>query len=345
MKKRIISTLLALCLMLGMLPGKALASNGDFSASPADNTPSAWDGTVADSYAGGSGTAKEPYLIATAPQLARVAAQVNRGAESGKYYRLTNDIYLNDVSSVDSWNITVPHNQWTPIGSASSPFSGIFDGADHIVFGVYISSSENYQGLFGVVGTGSSITNTGVEKSYIEGGDFVSGLCGYSTSSFGNCHSGATVVGNKYLGGIVGGAGNPGGIFGGSQISIDNCFNTGKISGANYVGGILGNADTGVLKKCYNVGALSGTDRVGGIAGRTVETRYCWNLGDVTGTVYTGGILGEAAFFGSNQSNVSSCFNAGAIKGKSYTGGIVGYASAYSWAYKADINNCYNLEQ
>ena len=343
MKRRILATVLVLCLLLGLVPGTAWAADGDFSASPADNASIVWDGSVADGYAGGSGTSKDPYLIATAAQLARVAEQVNSGTESGKYYRLANDIYLNDVSSVGSWNITAPLNQWTPIGSASSPFSGIFDGADHIIGGIYISTTDNYQGLFGMIGKNSSITNIGVEKSYIKGGDFVSGLCGYSASSFSNCYSGATVDGNKYLGGIVGGAGNPGGIFGGSQISVDNCFNTGKINGTSYVGGILGNADTGVLTKCYNVGAIAGTNRVGGITGRTVETHYCWNLGDVTGADYTGGILGEAAFFGLDQSKVTSCFNAGAVKGKSYTGGIVGYASAYSWAYKSDINNCYNV--
>ncbi|MDE7245019.1 MAG: hypothetical protein K2O18_13740, partial [Oscillospiraceae bacterium] len=199
------------------------------------------------------------------------------------------------------------------------------------------------QGLFGIIAKDSSVANLSVEKSYVKGGDYVSGICGYSSSSFSNCHNAATVEGNQYISGIIGGAGNPGGLFGGSPVNLENCSNIGIVTGQNYVGGVLGNADTGVLKKCYNVGAVTGTNHVGGIAGRSVETHYCWNLGDITGADYTGGILGEAAFFGSDQSKVLNCFNAGAIKGKSYTGGIVGYAYAYSWAYKADINNCYNV--
>lgn len=38
-----------------------------------------WDGTVAESYAGGDGTAENPFQIATAEQLAYLAQQTNNG--------------------------------------------------------------------------------------------------------------------------------------------------------------------------------------------------------------------------------------------------------------------------
>ncbi len=344
MYRRILSTLLALCIVLGMLPISASAME-QYTPAISVHAEDVWDGTVADSYAGGSGTSQAPYLIATAEQLARVAEQVNSGAESGRNYRLLNDIYLNDVSAVSSWDVIPPQNQWIPIGSASSSFSGIFDGADHTIQGIYISTADNYQGLFGMVGKDSSIKNLSVEKSYIKGENYISGICGYTSSSFSNCHSDVTVIGNKYIGGIAGGAGNPGGLFGGSPVNVENCFNIGNITGQSYVGGLLGNATTGVFKKCYNVGAVTGTTRVGGIAGKSVESHNCWNIGDITGTDYVGGILGEGAFFGSDSTRILGCFNAGKILGKSYVGGLLGYASQYSGLYPATISNCYNVGQ
>lgn len=50
----------------------------------------AWDGTVADDFAGGSGKSDAPYQIANGEQLAYLAKQVNDGnAFSGVYFELT----------------------------------------------------------------------------------------------------------------------------------------------------------------------------------------------------------------------------------------------------------------
>jgi len=213
MRKRVLSMLLVFCMILTWLPTSALAVDAAQPyATPANTDASTiWDGSVADSYAGGSGTSGDPYLIATAEQLARVADQVNSGAESGKSYRLLNDIYLNGVSSVNIWDTVVPQNKWVPIGSASTLFSGVFDGAGYSVQGLYISTADTYQGLFGSVTSSGPISNLSIEESYINGGNYVGGICGYSSSSLSNCHNGATVIGGSYVSGIVGGVGNPGG--------------------------------------------------------------------------------------------------------------------------------------
>lgn len=304
-----------------------------------------WDGSIAGSYAGGSGTTREPYLISTAEQLARVADQVNSGVESGKSYRLLNDIYLNDISEVSSWDIAAPQNEWIPIGSSSTQFSGSFDGGGFTVFGIYILTDNNNQGLFGVVGKDSPISNLHIKESYIKGGDCVGGVCGYTSSGLSNCHSNATVVGNDHVGGIVGGGGNPGGLFGGSPVLVENCSNDGTVNGISGVGGLLGRADTGVLKKCYNTGSVTGTRRIGGIAGRAVESHYCWNAADITGNDMIGGILGEGIFFGMDSPELLNCFNAGHVSGKDYIGGLLGRASQHSGLYPSAISNCYNVGQ
>ena len=44
--------------------------------------PEIWDGTAAESYAGGSGTESAPYLIANGAQLAKFEQAVNDGTFS-----------------------------------------------------------------------------------------------------------------------------------------------------------------------------------------------------------------------------------------------------------------------
>ena len=56
-----------------------------------------WDGSIASGFAGGDGTADDPYLIETAEQLALLAQNVNRGKTyQGDYFKLTRDLLLND---------------------------------------------------------------------------------------------------------------------------------------------------------------------------------------------------------------------------------------------------------
>ena len=60
---------------------------------------------AADSFAGGSGTAEDPYQIATAEQIA-LMGKVNDdwSQEYNKaYYVLTADIQLNDVENYENW--------------------------------------------------------------------------------------------------------------------------------------------------------------------------------------------------------------------------------------------------
>ena len=110
-----------------------------------------WDGSVATKFLSGAGTtASDPFLITSGSELAYLAQQVNGGETyAGRYFQLTNDIDLNNI-------------QWTPIGSYSRSFRGIFDGAGHTISNVLVitkeantSGYESY-GIFGSIGGGSS---------------------------------------------------------------------------------------------------------------------------------------------------------------------------------------------
>ena len=96
MKKRIGSLLLILALCFTLLPTAALASDG------------AWDGSTAAAFAGGTGTAEDPYQIANGAQLAYLASSVNSGETyEQKNFVLTANIDLNGLP-------------WTPIANSFS---------------------------------------------------------------------------------------------------------------------------------------------------------------------------------------------------------------------------------
>lgn len=84
----------------------------------------------ADSYAGGSGTKDDPYLISNDMQLAKLAYDVFHGSGPsnrvmfGKYFKLTADIDLSTAAwmPIGSWHTN--HARW---------FAGKFDGCGHTI--------------------------------------------------------------------------------------------------------------------------------------------------------------------------------------------------------------------
>ena len=100
------------------------------------------------------------YVIEDTTDLASVAAKVNNGETgyaSANYY-LKNDIDLGASS-------------WTPIGTASHPFSGNFFGGDHTISNVHINnltvdqSASSGIGLFGTV-SGGTISDLAIEGDF-----------------------------------------------------------------------------------------------------------------------------------------------------------------------------------
>lgn len=83
--------------------------------------------------------------ISSKSELEQIAKNVNDGTDNyaGKTITLTRDI---DIGT------------WTPIGTESAPFKGVFDGAGHTLSNVTISDSITYQGLFGCT-NGATIRN------------------------------------------------------------------------------------------------------------------------------------------------------------------------------------------
>lgn len=105
------------------------------------------EGIVATSFAGGSGTETDPYEIATASQLAKIAADANSSADgkvcSGVYYELTADIDLKG-------------HDWVPIANTKAKyFAGKIYGNGHIIRNMTITWPH---AAMGFIGSGSADT-------------------------------------------------------------------------------------------------------------------------------------------------------------------------------------------
>jgi len=128
---------------------------------------SVWDGSVSNSFKFGNGSQEYPYIIIRASELAFLASQVNNGnTYENTYFQLARDIDLNS-------------REWTPIGTTSSSFRGIFDGAGHVISNANITISstiptgsvESY-GIFGSIG-GSSSSDTIIKNLEVSDIDII----------------------------------------------------------------------------------------------------------------------------------------------------------------------------
>ena len=263
------------------------------------------------------GTKDAVYEISNAGQLYWFAGLVN-GTLSGVAQNksanavLTADIVVNaNVLKSDGTLNEGTFKEWTPIATSASPYTGIFDGQNHTISGLYFNQENSYDvGLFGR--NNGKIANAGILDSYFYGTSKVGGMCGNNyTGTISNC----------YNTGSVSGIGTAGGVSGYNYTgSITNCYNTGNVSGSSgFVGGVSGYNSKGTIINSYNAGSVSGTERyVGGVSGinYTGSITDCYNIGSVSGTErYVGGVSGY-----NDGGTITNCYYDSAI----YTGNAIG---------------------
>ena len=132
----------------------ALASFSEVAVVADTNNP--WDGTTEIAYTG-SGTEADPYLIASADQLAYFRTQVDNGNSfDGKFVKLNNNIYLSgkDFDPI-GWGYV--DTQWNRDGVAGKVFQGTFDGNGKTIFDLHQSGWD----LEEKTGTDYTYTNCG----------------------------------------------------------------------------------------------------------------------------------------------------------------------------------------
>ena len=357
MRKKILSLLLALCLVMALVPMTAFAED-------AQNI-SVWDGSTAAAFAGGTGTAEDPYQIANGAQLAYLASSVNSGETyTGKNFVLTANIDLNGLP-------------WTPIANSFSDallggsnyriFAGNFDGNGYTISKVSIGSEttpfeSDVFGLFGA--TEGKISNLNLDTVSIHGVAKITsgyvigpagGLVGYSAGSIENCHvTGLTMDMNAQDGGIAGAywIGGLVGALDGTQL-INECSVSGSITekaGRGSIGGLIGELGeeakitysrsnvTVNVKADYYGGADVGGFIGKGNGNKNAETviRNCYATGNVTGGTYAGGFAGSLWGL-----NIKNCYASGNVSQASAAmASFVGTDAAAGYAY-GSITNCF----
>ena len=358
MKKKILSLLLTLCLAMTFVPMAAFAEE--------TQNISVWDGNTAAAFAGGTGTAENPYQIANGAQLAYLASSVNGGETyEEKNFVLTANIDLNGLP-------------WTPIadsfsdalfgGSDFRVFAGNFDGKGYTISNVSIGSEttpleSDVFGLFGA--TEGKISNLNLDTVSIHGVakiasigavvGFAGGLVGSSGGSIENCHVTGLAMDMSAPSNVYAAAYWVGGLVGaldGAQL-INECSVSGSITekaGKGSIGGLIGElgkaakitysrSDVTVNVKADSLGGADVGGFIGKGNGKTdAETviRNCYATGNVTGGAYTGGFAG-----GLWGLNIKNCYASGNVsQAAAAMASFVG-TDASDTNYYGSITNCF----
>ena len=256
------------------------------------------------------------YTVTSAEGLKNIAKLVNDG-NTGIDITLTGNITLT--------------GEWTPIGTKSQPYTGIFDGNGHTITGLTVTTSDRYVGLFGCIGSGGKVKNVKLEGVKIEsdnGTSDVGGVAGWSYGNIENCSVSGSVSGSG-MNGVAGGVvGYQSGGF------LTGCSSSATVNAGGVAGGVAGLTDRGAtLTACYATGDVtlesinSGGNFVGGVVGVntscTLKACYAWGnvTGSGSGTIYAGGVTGQNV-----EGTLQACYHAkGAVKGPNgTTGGVTG---------------------
>lgn len=247
-------------------------------------------------FEAGNGTETDPYIIATAAQLDEVRNFPIACFELSKDIDLSS--YLNSNSS-----------GWTPI----KDFIGKFDGKKHTIKGLWISlSSIDNVGLFANIQGPSdnkmaSVSNlfVNISKKGITGRSNVGGICGsLSYGNIENCMVTGDIIGDEYVGGIVGG-------YNRNYSSISQCASSGNIiANSGSVGGILGSSSSYycIVENCYSIANVKGegsySSRVCGIGGSDAN---CYFAGTISGADinYVHPVGSNTSYYDSEKTKIS----------------------------------------
>jgi hypothetical protein len=284
--------------------------------------------TPAGAFAGGDGnTAVSAWEISTKEELARINSYIN----SGKYFKLTNDIDLSCSS-------------WAALGDAGTNFDGKIDGDYYQISGLTIESPvADYQGLLGQTDTAevsnlvivdAYIFNTGQSHTGILAGDF------QNTSSASNISIHGQIVSGGYAGGAFGNIRE--------DSYLENIYVDAYIrSGSGYVGGLAGRfelsyVDVNYMRNLTTTGVISGYgtgNSIGGITGyyrRSIGhyLRSYVNISTTSTGSNIGGLIGTSTWsnikFSESHSKIyapNSSGNVGGIIGNSWNSYVIGVLS------------------
>lgn len=279
-----------------------------------------WDGNADIEFAGGTGTAEDPYQIKTPGQLKLMANNLNNSVDGSlsACYKLIADIDLNN-------------QEWQPmVGASDVVFNGCLDGSGYTISGLNIqtvSSANNnyYYGLFGYV-KGGSIKNLTVFEPHVE--CFVADVTGtFNIGILAGQNAGATVENCHIVGGHIKVAANTAaketnigaiaGLTNGGYYNACSSWLEINSKQSSNIGGIVGyDRGTANFVACYtNVKIQSVGGIAGGIYGNvkngpTIQACYSLSIGEKleeseSGTLNFGGLAGNVV---ASSPTVIACY-------------------------------------
>lgn len=313
---------------------QGLVYSDEVAVTTQDVASDVWDGNIASSFAGGSGTYADPYIIKTGGQL------------------LLAKNYKNDYFELGG-NIDLNNKNWLPF-----EFGGRLDGKGFAISNLYIKRTDDYQGLFSkcsgsvsnltirqvkieagsnnyvgaISGTGGTFTNCTVilngnaciigkvsvgglsgsgatvlkckvssiaESAVIKGKSYVGGLVGYSGEKVEDSSVSAIIIGGDGVGGLVG-------FFYNSEMT--NSSYTKRVEGEESIGGLCGEAREVIMKGCkVDAEIYASKENGGGLIGyflesgnRDTEIYGCYSKGRITTSGMAGGLIGKVGYGGTN---------------------------------------------
>ena len=311
-------------------------------------------------FAGGTGTAYDPYLIRKAAHLLKMKEYPEA------HFKLIEDIDMEG-------------SLWTPV-----PMNTSFDGNNHTIYNLIVNPyvTNDKLGLFSTINTGGVVKNITLHgpKVNFPSKNYVGAIAGACAGIITNCHvvltSANAIVGNDYVGGLVGFAN--GGEYANVGVTISSCtvsstINSATIIGSDCVGGAIGKLSydcTNTVSDVHVKACISGVYAVGGVIGLVHEQRVeqlsfegtikalttsGQNVGGLVGELfygqlasskanaiiegnpaYVGGLVGSANVF--RKPAITACYSKGEIVGNNKGNGIVGYYNGTS-----AVTYCYTL--
>ena len=267
-------------------------------------------------YGGGLGTAESPCLIDTAEHLQMLGENPQHWS---RHFRLTADIDMLQFTG-DAFSI---------IGNYIQPFTGTFDGNDHIVSNfTYHSEEDSRIGIFGNVAAPAVIENLHLLDPDVvidagrawEGGQAVGAIVGL-------LNEGATIGNCSVEGGLVAGIYAVAPIAGGSYGLIRQCRAYSTVTAHCAAAGLVGRMDRqAVTEDCFARGSVTADDmfpeagnakpvdmwiRAAGFVSDIGEAtvRNCYARVDVTSSRNASGFADDV----SSNGSVENCYSASTI--------------------------------
>lgn len=250
-------------------------------------------------FQSGSGTASDPYIIATTEQMCNMRYALVK--KKLTYFALAQDIDLRGVNWIPLNTYTDKYANWVSL-----------DGRQHVIRNLTPIVSCSYSSFFGVLC--GECKNVGFENVNISsvglGAGVLGGYLGHPT------YPGTTIIENCYFTGRISSrsyAGGIGGNIGGSTIIRGCCSSVDVTSVSSYAGGLVGKVKAAlVMEECFCSGNVAGLHAGGIIGGGYDEKTPASRFSDIIAynrSVY-GSKSSDAFGFTSLKANKRNVFHA-----------------------------------